>query len=64
MIVRILTTMSSLTWDPGNIEIRTKSMQTNLEPLVISVRKLINHDRVIVLQQNSEKSKFVLEDIR
>ena len=39
-------------------------MQTNLEPLVINVRKLINHDRVVVLKRRSEKSRIVLEDIR
>ena len=56
--------MTAFYWDPGNIEIRTKSMQTNLEPLVINVRKLINHDRVVVLKRRSEKSRIVLEDIR
>ena len=56
--------MSSFNWDPGNIEIRTKSMQINLEPLVINIRKLINHNRVVVLKRRSEKSQIVLEDIR
>ena len=56
--------MTEFNWDPGNIEIRTKSMQTNLEPLVINVRKLINHHRVVVLKRRSEKSRIVLEDIR
>ena len=39
-------------------------MQINLEPLVINIRKLINHNRVVVLKRRSEKSRIVLEDIR
>ena len=34
--------MSEFSWDPGNIQIRTRSLQHNLEPLVVSVTQLID----------------------
>ena len=34
--------MSEFSWDPGNIQIRTRSLQHNLEPLVVSVTQLIH----------------------
>ena len=42
--------MSEFSWDPGNIQIRTRSLQHNLEPLVVSVTQLIDQvDRILLL---------------
>ena len=40
--------MSEFSWDPGNIQIRTRSLQHNLEPLVVSVTQLIDQVKRIL----------------
>ena len=47
--------MSEFSWDPGNIQIRTRSLQLNLEPLVVSVTQLIDQvNRILGTRHDSD----------
>ena len=57
--------MSEFSWDPGNIQIRTRSLQHNLEPLVVSVTQLIDQvKRILGTRHDSDvrrEIKFKLQ---
>ena len=50
-------------WDPRDIQIRTRSLQVSLEPLVVKVRDLLSQERTIKQKQRSGRSLKVIRAV-
>ena len=50
-------------WDPRDIQIRTRSLQLSLEPLVVKVRDLLSQERTIRQKQRSGRSLKVIRAV-